>query len=254
MATKKHRKKGAKAIRKRSRKSLPTKSHIEFLAYFLDYDFKSKNAEEMTSRNDPVELLLHANRLVSREGLKAGWNLQQELTKDLLGLVKEQGEEFGDRFEKVARLVIKINRLKISPVYTIEMGTLGIMMDTKRGRRFIKKINPEIYRLGSDRGTLNFPHYKLIVKRGYYGIDYSDPITSPDRGIDALRKLLYGLVIEALETGELTRLRMCLECEDYFIANDPREIYCKPECREVRHRREAKDRMRKSRARSREWD
>jgi len=73
-------------------------------------------------------------------------------------------------------------------------------------------------------------------------------------GIDSLRKFFYGIILEALENGEFTRLKKCLECEYYFVAFDPREIYCKPECREVRHGREAKDRMRKSRASRREWD
>jgi len=218
----------------------------------------------MTGRRskDPVEFLLNVYNLVSREGLKAAWDLQQKLTKDLLGLVKRDQAKANARtvqmtfgryvYLHVYRLVDKINKLKISPVY-------GVVGDAWPQTEFVRPIfypgtkhNPEVHRFGGNQGLLNIFGNKMAVHRLYYGIDVLDSRGPVTLDIDTATKDLYGIVLEALETGELARLRMCLECEDFFIAKDPREIYCKPECREVQHRRDAKYRMRESRARRRE--
>jgi len=111
-------------------------SGLEHLAYFLNYDFKSKDVEEMTGREplDPVEGLLYRHRLVSREGLKAAWDLHQELAGDLLGLVKV-AKGWGILIQHphltMAGLIHKINRLKISPIYTFEFGTVIKRVVTK---------------------------------------------------------------------------------------------------------------------------
>ena len=78
MATKKHRQKLAKVIRKRPQKIIWLKSGLEFLAHFLQYDFKSKDVEEMVRREpsarDPIEGTLNMHRLFSKEGFKAAWD------------------------------------------------------------------------------------------------------------------------------------------------------------------------------------
>ena len=45
------------------------------------------------------------------------------------------------------------------------------------------------------------------------------------------KDVLYCILGEAIRQGEIRRLQNCLECASYFVAQDPRQVYCRELCR-----------------------
>jgi hypothetical protein len=70
-------------------------------------------------------------------------------------------------------------------------------------------------------------------------------------GFDATsaKRELYWIILDALQSNELFRLRKCPECEKLFVAEDPREKYCLPTCKRERDTEDAAIRMKASRQR-----
>jgi len=65
------------------------------------------------------------------------------------------------------------------------------------------------------------------------------------------KERMYGLVIDALERGDFSRLRRCTECHRFFAADDLRQKFCIASCRDKADRRDAKRRVRAMRKRQR---
>jgi hypothetical protein len=65
------------------------------------------------------------------------------------------------------------------------------------------------------------------------------------------KERMYGLVIDALERGDFSRLRRCKECDRFFAADDLRQKFCTSDCRDIADRRDAKRRVSEMRKRQR---
>jgi len=76
-----------------------------------------------------------------------------------------------------------------------------------------------------------------IVKRTFPGAEGSP------------RKMAYACIVTAIEVSKLSSLRSCFGCEKWFVASDFKQKHCNPECTNSYHRKNAKYRVRKMRAR-----
>jgi len=68
-------------------------------------------------------------------------------------------------------------------------------------------------------------------------------------GVTSLRQEIYGIIIDALENGELSRLRRCLNCWKFFVAEDLHLKFCTPKCMRVADGKAAPLRVREWRKR-----
>src|SRR5262249_28923107 len=78
----------------------------------------------------------------------------------------------------------------------------------------------EVYKLtGYRQGVLKLLEYDWIISTRIF------------QGVESLRQSLYGIIIDALESGELSRLVKCSNCPRFFVTEDWRQEYCTPRCR-----------------------
>src|SRR5262249_29364479 len=78
----------------------------------------------------------------------------------------------------------------------------------------------EVYKLtGYRQGVLKLLEYDWIISTRIF------------QGVESLRQSLYGIIIDALESGELSRLVKCSSCPRFFVIADRRKEYCAPRCR-----------------------
>lgn len=64
-----------------------------------------------------------------------------------------------------------------------------------------------------------------------------------------LRQKLFSIIAATLEKNEFPRLKRCPVCSKFFVAKDPRGVFCSPKCKAMHDNKTGKDRVRRCRER-----
>jgi len=227
----KHRKN--KGLLQREKKISTVVSGLNDLASFLNFNFNSER-QDWQKHTHPLFLLLWRPGALGIQEVK---KLQAELKKDLLPLVAPEPWQMGGLDAHSERLIEKINSLRLVNAWDIEPWDAA----------FLRQYHPPGWETYIDNLKQPIRPFERVVKIG--GFNW---LLRKSQTGDSIRARLYRVVVEALETGELVRLKKCDECIRFFVAKDPRLNVCSEGCERLRDNRGAKDRERRYRERKKE--
>lgn len=82
----------------------------------------------------------------------------------------------------------------------------------------------------------------LRLKRQYAGIERWAASFAPFRVTRTLKENFYAILGRALLTGDITRLKVCLQCGKYFVAvKDRKREFCSAKCKDDFHARQRRE-------------
>lgn len=223
-----------------TRKNLPELSStasLRQLALFLNFDCAEPKVTAARQgwerpRHPLFQLLYRPNQRLEVEEVK---RFQAELRQDLLAIVAPEPWQIGALDSHLERLLEEINSLGLVSVWDIEPFD----------RRWLRRYGA--VRWGANSDALKHKPIRSVERIVSVGgfrwlLKKQLPATS-------MRERLYRIIIEALEGQELSKLKRCEECQKFFVAEDPREKLCSPECKRLHEREGSKRRMQKLRRR-----
>lgn len=186
-------------------------SEIKRLVTFLNLDFKTATEENLKQAS-----------LNFCEGRAPDWRnscqgVQEEIGVDLIPLIGKQPHLGLDCLDS---LLDKISRLNLHFRWHAEstqhQGSMRL--------------------LGPERKVLKLTGKKFIVCRQL-------------STFESFRELFYGAIVESLENGAFSRLRLCPTCKKFFLA-DVRTRFCPgTRCKDDFHSKTANERVKKFRLR-----
>jgi hypothetical protein len=194
------------------------------LHFFVDF-LNAESPKEL-SRWEP-----EPNEPSTEASVAALWPMRDEVRRDLSCMTDSPRR---GAMEELGILVDKINGLGLVPWWNVWPARRNLFVIDGH-----PVPNPG-WKPGRHRNLKTGKH-KFIVSMWFN--DSADP-----------RKFLYGTVIEALQSGILTRIKRCQweDCGRYFLREDLRRIaYCSERCANAYDRWDAAERVRKSRERAR---
>jgi hypothetical protein len=202
----------------------PTDSPLQILADFLNFDFKNGDPAKLKDKDagHMVAFLYWPSEEEVQE-------LQAEMRGELAAIVppaKTQTPE--EAYILLDALVRKINKMGLNPEWNLEaVGyQVGAYNDPKTGK-FERELHEKSAREKSEGSKLLGPGQRILKLLGSRWV-FSTRILGAD--VNSLPKSLYGIVIDALESGELIRLKRCLNCQVFFVAEDLKQKYCTRSC------------------------
>ena len=194
---------------------------LDLVADFLNQDFENKSWERFMEHADE-----HASTIRSEfgnvEGVAKAKGLQSELKQLLRGVIEgepiqrkatTEGWLRPNLYEELFELVSTLNDLglkqtwQVMPANKKAADIMGCKYERKRtrpGEPFLK--------IGASKWQVR-----------------SWSLTR-----DA-RQWLYSVLGSALQNNELPRLKICLQCQKYFVANDLKQKFCKDACKVEYH-------------------
>jgi hypothetical protein len=199
-------------------------SPLKILADFLNFDFKKDDPAKLKGKDGG-----HMLAFLHWPGDEEAKQLQAEIRGELTVIVppaKTQTPE--EAYRLLEALVRKINKMGLNPEWNLESVDYEIdgYNDSKTGKFELAlheksaREKTEVYKLlGGGQRVLKLLGSNWVV---------STRILGP--AVKSLRESLYGIIIDALESGELFRLRRCLNCQVFFMAEDLKQKYCTPTC------------------------
>ncbi len=237
------------------------------LVAFLNFDFKTGTEESLKTDGLNVHELGHAGW--KKRGAKLQEEIRLDLTPLLSDTPTDemherdkqiklrqawQGKKWGDKKQTelmlnlmtagprlyhgpqfyLDRLLEKINQLDLRFRWYAELGqhelkvydpdfTKSLSKKTGYPEALAgterKKLNPAMGLLGPERRITTIIGEKFVVARQ---VSYAK----------GFRELFYGIIAESLESGSFTRVRMCLECGKFFIAEDLKRKFCSDRCKD----------------------
>lgn len=219
---------------------------------FLNFDFDAASGEDLKKAG------LRYYEFAGSDWKKKGGTLKKEILADLLPLVTgEPTDEMNERIKREAvaeRWKGRTSQMKGPTLQDLITAKPRLYHGTSF---YLDRLIAEINKMGlsvrliRDSGEHDpavaslGPGRRIVIIRG------EKFIVSKDFGFaKSHRERFYGFIADALENKEFERLKRCLKCQRFFLAEDPRKKYCGDECRESYHGGEkAKERVRKSRNR-----
>jgi hypothetical protein len=199
-------------------------SPLKILADFLNYDFKTDDPAKLKGKD--AGHMLAFMHWSSEEEVQT---LQAEIRGELTAIVppaKTQTPE--EAYGLLEALVRKVNKMGLNPEWNLEAVDyeVGGYNDPKTGKFELEldkksvREKSEVYKLlGYGQRVLKLLGSNWVVSTRILG-----------GAVRSLRESLYGIVIDALESGELVRLRRCLNCQVFFVADDLKQKYCTKGC------------------------
>jgi hypothetical protein len=188
------------------------RSEITRLVTFLNLDFKTATEENLKEAS-----------LDFCEGRATDWRnacqrLQEQIRVDLIPLIGEQPHLGLDCLDS---LLDKISRLNLHFRWSAE---------STRHQESMRSLGPE-------RRVLKLAGQKFIVCRQL-------------STFESFRELFYGAIVESLENGAFSRLRLCPTCGKFFLTADVRTRFCPgTSCKDEFHSKTANERVKKFRRR-----
>jgi hypothetical protein len=217
----------------------PINSPLQILADFLNFDFQKDDLEKLKDK-DAAHMLAFMHWPSEREVQRLQAEIQGELTA-IVPPAKTQTPE--EAYGLLEALVSKINKMRLNPEWNLEAidYEAGGYVDPKTGKYELElhkrseREKSEVYKLlGAGQKRFTLLGSKWVVSTRILGA-----------GVTSLRQSLYGIVIDALESGELVRLRTCLNCQVFFVAEDLKQKYCTPICMKAADQKNALKRVAK---------
>jgi len=215
---------------------------LNLLADFLNFKFDEGDPDELRGKSP-----YHVHEFMywkanTQEGIEEAKHLQSEILDDITPIVPPaKADERKKAYDLLEGLVQKINEIGLIPEWGVEpVGSTWVQVgDPERQEYDLERIDSSGAKdtnrdLGPRQGVLGVLGYEWVVNTRV-----------SLRHAPSLRDRLYWNIIDALESGELSRLRRCLNCGKFFVAEDPRQKFCTPGCMKAADQRSAVERVRK---------
>ncbi len=194
---------------------------LNLLADFLNQDFKKKTWKSFLSHAGEFGNIL-PSEFSGQEGMKKAKGLQIEIRSNLRDIIEgdpvaEEAKQTGwprpNLYESLFTLIENLNGLRLQQRWQVMPAN----------KKAAKIMECDYYPLRPRPGQVfaEFRGSKWLVENW--------PLTV------GARAFLYSIIGTALENGELPRLRVCLHCHKYFVAEDLKRKFCKDKCKEVFH-------------------
>jgi hypothetical protein len=215
-----------------------TNSPLKILADFVNFDLKRDDPAKLKGK-DAGHMLAFVHWPSEQEAEK----LQAEIGRELAAIVppaKTRTPE--EAYRLLEALVRKINKMGLNPEWNLEPVDyeVGAYNDPKNGKSELELFRKsargksELYELlGGGQKVFELLGYNWVVNTRILG-----------PAVESLRESLYGIIIDALENGELVRLRRCLNCQVFFVAEDLKQKYCAKGCMKAADQKNALKRVR----------
>lgn len=210
---------------------------LKLFADFLNFNFEAEDPEVL-KRKDSFNMVVLRHWRSGPEGREEAKLLQTELREDLNPIILPSMTSGPKQaYELLNALVHKIRALNLEPTWSVwPVGYTSVQVGDPEAQEYdLERSEPdaskEVYKiLGPGQRKLELLGHAWIVSTRLIG-----------KGSSSLREELYSIIIDTMESGELSRLRKCLWCTKYFAAEDLRQKYCHEECRDRADRRGAKE-------------
>jgi hypothetical protein len=195
-------------------KKLKTRfSYLDLLTRFLNFDFGSGDARQIKKffRDRLVEARFLPNQKARR--------LQIKLKQELLPIIAPKDRPDRQKAEeRLSRLVARINKMVFKPTWSVEfIDDWDLKYEPFPGEKLPQFPVPPLLKILG--GTWYVSKMPDLNHRG------------------PLEDFLWWTVIDAMETGELAKLKTCGLCEKFFLQDDIRQEFCSEKCRYDFHNR-----------------
>jgi len=130
---------------------------------------------------------------------------------------------FSTRRDALEMLLEKISKMSLETRYTIKHFSPSPEMKNRALKNTPTKASPYF---GIEKGKMKFPDGQEITVKKFLNTRSEE-------------EQYYAIILEAIDTGELVRLRQCGECERFFVARHLGQDYCKPTCQKLHDKRAA---------------
>ena len=227
----------AKPAKTKSVPGVIRRHYLGVLVEFLNLNFREVKKETLSV---DLQIVLEFNRREDDDALTNLESVQAELIADLGPFTGVPAERFktsdkinltGQTYTQLRALVDKLNSMTMAVRFQILPGERDLVYDAyklkPRARRpasvspmqrwekiEIRIKNPSLKLKNEEQGVFSRGLGAWIVKPDFQPTTYSS------------RGHFYAIVAESLQQGDLSKLRRCPYCRMFFIARDPRRIYC----------------------------
>jgi hypothetical protein len=198
-----------------------TNSPLKILADFLNFDFKKDDPAKLKGKCAAHMIAFVHWPREQEEVEKLQAEMQGELTAIVRPATTQRREE---AYLLLEALVRKINTMGLNPEWNVEAVDYetGGYIDPKTGKYEVE-LHEKSARHKSEVSKLLGYRQRVFTLLGFKWIVSTRILGA---AVTSLRKSLYGIVIDALESGELVGLRRCLNCQVFFVAEDLKRKYC----------------------------
>lgn len=222
------------------RRPEPRAKNLEFVVDFLNFDFESRDIEELA--NSRVHLLLYG--LNKPGALETAKKIQAEVRDDVLPLIAaEESLDPSDAYLLLDRFVGKVNKLRIVPEWGLEPVDYHVAVDDTDPRNLkpllVERDDDdhanELFTSGLKALKMFGARWVVSTKVGFVGPGVT-------LNTEALRYRIYGAIIKSLEDGSFSKFHRCKECKRFFVGKRDNQVFCGDSCSAAYFNRDAKQR------------
>lgn len=177
---------------------------------------------------------------------------RKELTQDLLPIISPLCLTEELRWIDPPRGQVAPSRKEIHEKAKDYSETIRAMESTRRDALEVlldklKNLKLDSWYTVKNASSLGKAKKRLIPKHGGMGSNPTEAkLIFPDgqkitikKIVSGYREYCYSVLLEAINTGDLPKLRCCKECKTFFVATRPSKKYCAPTCQKTHDRRAA---------------
>ncbi len=214
---------------------------LALLERFLNFNFGATLNRADLKKEPAISLLIQSvYKSRTTRGLKEARRVQEALRKYLRPVVCQsdyEGKNPNLLIDLALTILVEIiNQLDLKSEWVVAKGYEEIRLEDNERKEMVFKplrSNNPFFKgppwLGPGQKLLKLGTDKWFVYRKTYDET-------------SLEKWLYGLVISTLEDGDLAKLKICQQCEQYFTANNARQTFCETACKDsFNNRRRSKE-------------
>jgi hypothetical protein len=206
------------------------------LVTFLNIDFDAVHSDDLNALKESsfLDYILVKDALKDAKQAK---DVQREMKEDLVPILAPNGDiSVAEAYQRIEKLLKKLNEVAVKAEWHLEPVDYeweDISNDEAQSEWELvakpsgaERQQPEF--LNSIR-TINI---ELLGHRWFLGRQIQEI------GINFSRENLYLTIQDALETGIFSRLKLCPQCNNFFIADDSRQRFCSEEHRNAFNNKE----------------
>jgi hypothetical protein len=202
---------------------------LKVLAAILNFDWERGEAEHLKKLINAISPMYFI--LIVGDGLKDRGNaksVQEELKADLLPIVAPEGDIDPEAaYRRIRKLLRKLNEIPTHTVWDIEPIEYEWQPVFKSGAE--EPYDYKLFRLPPDEVESKYMPWLTTAELNLLG--YRWFIGKEVQSSDSFSHEAYQFVLDAFESGTIERLRTCLHCKAFFVAEDTRQHFCSDEHR-----------------------
>jgi hypothetical protein len=200
-----------------TKKSKTIFSHLNLLIRFLNFDFRSEDAQKI--KDCFTERLIQARFPPNQKARQLQTKLKQQLLPIIAPTDKPNRQKAEER---LSRLVARINKITFTPPrWSVDCDDDWADYGRVPGTKVPQFPVP--------------PLLKILGRTWYVSKDFDLYHRGP------LERFLWWTIINAMESGELAKLKTCNVCQKFFLQEDVRQEFCSEKCRNDFHNRNRQD-------------